>query len=221
MTTEQTTEGGTEMETEQKTNTVIGDIENQNTVIMTQQAYDAIGEQHSAALEQLNQRIGELNGALEESKSRGFDAFLRQKIQEIVATNEIDDDISEWMNDNANEHIEHWAENWLNGYIEDWASNYANDYIDTDDIAHTAAEYIDGNSILSDALYSMCDSGKQQVAELVNELIGNKRITLPVAPAAPAGLDQQAIYTALDQIRGGITTILAQMDANQPTEVTE
>ena len=59
MTTEETT-GGIEMETEEKTNTVIGNIENQNTVTMTQAAYDAIREQNEQVLAARDQRIQHL-----------------------------------------------------------------------------------------------------------------------------------------------------------------
>ena len=220
-TTEEQTTGEIEMETEQITNTVIGDIENQNTVTMTQQAYHAIKAQHIDLVASRDFRIAQLSDALREAHGNTIEGLMAKAIDDAG----IEDTFRNFMDNSADDYVEHWAENYLNSYIEDWANNYINDYIDLDYVASEAADNIDGNDILNDALYSMCDSGKNQVAELVNELINNNRIRLPEAvaaptPTAPAGLDQQAIYTALDQIQGGIGIILAQMDANQP-EVTE
>jgi hypothetical protein len=217
-TTEQTTEGGTEMETEQTTNTVIGDIENQNTVTMTQQAYTAIGEQHSAAQEQLNQRIGELNDALMVAQSNTIEGMVEAQ----VANLDIYDKVSDCLRDEAHDYIENWADNEFSDRVSNYLNNYISDYLDYYDIANQVENEIDWNDRFHDALQNMCGAGEETVAQLVTRLIQHGDIQLPTAPAAPAaptGLDQQAIYTALDQIRGGITTILAHMDANPP-EVT-
>ena len=165
-------------------------------------------DEHDAAIVYLQTQIADLTNALTLSRAKGIDDILGEKIQEIIVDNlpDIDGHIYEWMCNS--EYVE---EGELESHIESWMGNYSSDYID-----------IDGNSLLYTALHSMCNDGKNRVAELVNELIAGGRITLPTAPApaVPTGLDQQTIYTALDQIRGGITTILAHMDANQP-EVTE
>jgi len=208
----------TEETTEQTTNTVIGDIENQNTVTMTKQAYSAIGEQHNAALEQLNQRIGELNDALMVAQSNTIKGMVQAQVENL----DLYDKVSDCLNDEAHDYIESWADNEFSDRVGNHLNNYLSDYLDYYDIANQVESEIDWNDRFHDALQNMCGAGEETVARLVTRLVEQGNIQLPAAaPAAPAGLDQQAIYTALDQIRGGITTILAQMDANQPTEVTE
>mgnify|MGYP003672550857 FL=1 len=224
MTTEETTEettGEIEMETEQKTNTVIGDIENQNTVTMTQQAYTAIDEKHNAEKERLASQIAQLSNDINTMRGQTIQGMINARLDNF----DFDDHITNWMDYNLSDQLRSWAEYDLDDYIENWVSENVEHYIDTDDIARDVADYVvdnhlDPNAILNESLGTMCDDGKQQVADLVNTLIADKKITLPTAPAAPAGLDQQAIYTALDQIRGGVTALLAYMDANPP-EVTE
>ena len=222
MTTEETT-GGINMTTEQTTNTVIGNIENQNTVTMTQEAYDANIEIREQENQRLAAQIIELSNDIESMRMMTVQGMVKAQLEVF----DFNDTIASWMDCNISDYIHSWVNHDLNDYIESWADDNINSYIDTDDIARDAAEYveIDANQILDESLGSMCDSGKQQVAILVNELIADGRIILPEEPVEHAqtlalGLDQQAIYTALDQIRGGVTALLAYMDANPP-EVTE
>tara|TARA_Y100000004_G_scaffold195730_1_gene263610 strand:+ start:2137 stop:2790 length:654 start_codon:yes stop_codon:yes gene_type:complete len=217
MTTGETT-GGTEMETEQKTNTVIGDIENQNTVTMTQAAYDAIKEQHEQVLAARDQRIQHLTLEVGNVRARTID-FM---IEECVANSmpDIGEEIDDYMNNHAGDYIECWANDYLDGFIESWAQYNLDNHIDYCDITDQVVSNIDFYGEFHNALQGMCDNGKNSVAALVNELIEQNKIKLPATEHNKFGPQQQAIYTALDQIRGGITTILAQMDANPP-EVTE
>ena len=216
MTTEETT-GGIEMETEQKTNTVIGNIENQNTVTMTQAAYDAIKEQHDGVVAARDKRIQHLSDALVAAQMRTIDHM----VEECVANSmpDIGQEIDDYMNNHANDYIESWANDYLDGYIENWIDYNIEHHIDYDDISDSVLSNINFYEEFHDALQGMCDGGKNSVAELVNELIEQNKIKLPATEHNKFGPQQQAIYTALDQIRGGITTILAQMDANPP-EVT-
>lgn len=216
MTTEETT-GGIEMETEEKTNTVIGDIENQNTVTMTQATYDAIKEQHEGVVAAHNQRIQHLSEALAAAQMRTIDHM----VEECVANSMPDtgEEIDDYMNNHAGDYIESWAEDYLDGYIESWAQYNLDSHIDYCDITNQVVSDINFYEEFHDVIRGMCDDGKNSVAALVNELIKQNKIKLPATGHNKFGPQQQAIYTALDQIRGGITTILAQMDANPP-EVT-
>ena len=215
MTTEETT-GGIEMETEQKTNTVIGDIENQNTVTMTQEAYDAIKEQHERVLEARDQRIKHLTLEVGNAQARTIDHMVEECV--VNSMPDIGQEIDDYMNNYASDYIGSWADDYLDGRIESWIEYNLHNYIDYCDISNQVVSNIDFYGEFHNALQGMCNDGKNSVAALVNELIEQNKIKLPTAPA-PAGLTQQTIYTALDQIRGGIVTILAEMDANPP-EVT-
>lgn len=221
MTTEETT-GGIEMETEQKTNTVIGDIENQNTVTMTQAAYDAIKEQHDGVVAARDQRIQHLSEALVNTQMRTIDHMVDQCVANSMP--DIGEDINDYMNSHANDYIESYFSDNFDTYAEGWAdynfSNALDEHLDYCYITDQVVSNIDFYGEFHNVLQGMCDNGKNSVAALVNELIEQNKIKLPATEHNKFGPQQQAIYTALDQIRGGITTILAQMDANPP-EVTE
>ena len=220
MTTEETT-GGIEMETEQKTNTVIGDIENQNTVTMTQAAYDAIKEQHDGVVAARDQRIQHLSEALVNTQMRTIDHM----VEECVANSmpDIGQEIDDYMNSHGNDYIESYFSNNFDTYAEDWAdynfSNALHEHLDYCDITDQVVSNINFYEEFHTSLRGMCEDGKNSVANLVNELIEQNKIKLPATEHNKFGPQQQAIYTALDNIRMNIMAILAQMDANPP-EVT-
>jgi hypothetical protein len=133
---------------------------------------------------------------------------------------DIGQEIDDYMNNHANDYIESYLNDNFDTYAEGWAdynfSNALDENLDYCDITDQVVSNINFYAEFHDVLQGMCDDGKNSVAALVNELIEQNKIKLPATEHNKFGPQQQAIYTALDQIREGVTALLAQMDANPP-----
>ena len=209
MTTEETT-GGINMTTEEieQTEEIV------TSVTMTIEKYEAMQDEHHRAKAELKAIIHQLRIDLATAQSNTLIAMIRNTINEEVSTSDF------ITYDDFGEAVDNWG--YLDDRISTWADYNIQEYVDYREVRDSVIQEIDFYNEFHNALENMCSAGENTVAHLVTRLIEEGAIQLPTAPEALAnkfGPEQQVIYTALDQIRGGITTLLAQMDANPP-EVT-